>query len=328
MTKPRQQIALCADETLPGFGRALPIALNAEGAAPEWIAVLPKGPILAGHDGRRWTMKDPQAVVAAFEARGLKAPIDINHAEHLKAPKGDESPAAGWIEELQARDGAVFGRVEWTPRGGAALASHDYRYFSPALQYDRGGNVTGLLGGGLVNSPNFTMPALNAATIGEPMKTILAKLGLPETASENDAVARIAEMQTALNARQPDLAAFVPRADYELALNARKTAEAAVAAREKADHDSEVTRLIDDALKAGKIAPASKDFYLATCASAEGLAQFKKFVAVQPSVFANSGLEEKKLDDPKIALNAAEEEVLNAMGLSREDYLAAAPKRA
>jgi phage I-like protein len=310
--------ALCAAAALPGFGQA--VALNFEGAAPEWIELIPKGPALTGHDGRKFTLSDPAKVVAAYDARGLKLPIDINHAQFLKAPKGEEAPAAGWIEGLEVRDGAVYGRVEWTTAGASALARKKYRYISPALQHSSAGEVLALHGAGLVNSPNFTMPALNAAIQESQMKNVLAKLGLPETASENDAVAKIAELLTSLNARQPDLASFVPRADYELALNARKTAEEALAARNKADHDAEVARLIEDAVKGGKIAPASKAFYLSTCASAEGVAAFRQFVADAPTLFKEAVQPGQDGGAHGVALNAEQLATAEAMGFDEKAF--------
>jgi phage I-like protein len=312
--------ALCAADALPVFGAA--IALNFEGAAPEWIELIPKGPNLVGHDGRKFTLSDPAKVVAAYEARGLKLPIDINHAQFLKAPKGEEAPASGWIEALEARDGAIYGRVEWTPDGAAALAAKKYRYISPAFQHTAAGDVVGLLGAGLVNAPNFTMPALNAAILEAPMKNILAKLGLPETATENDALARIGELQTSLNARQPDLTLFVPRADYELALNARRAAEETLSARAKADHDAEVTRLIEGAVSGGKIAPASKDFYLSTCASAEGLAAFKKFVADAPTLFKEAVQPGQNGQGGAVALNAEQAEIAKGMQIDAKAFAA------
>ena len=73
------------------------------GDKPEWIQLLPLGPAVEGRDGRAWTMSDADAVVAASE---LPLVLDWEHATEIKAPKGDEAPAAGWITELRVhRDG-------------------------------------------------------------------------------------------------------------------------------------------------------------------------------------------------------------------------------
>jgi phage I-like protein len=298
------------------------VALNFEGdAAPDWVQLLPRGPQLRGHDGRAWRIDNPDKLVEAFCARGLTLPVDINHATYLKGPKGDDAPAVGWIDALETRDGALFGRVAWNARGAEAIKGREYRYVSPTFKFDRAGNVVELTGAGLVNTPNFTMPALNSED-RTPMKDLLKTLGLAETATEADAIAAVEQLRTAGNARV-DLAHFVPRADLDQALNRASTAEAALAAREKAAHDAAVEAAISDAVKGGKIAPASKDFYLATCASKDGLEKFVAFCAAQPSLF-------KVEIDPKTAnpegghaLNAAELEVIKASGLTQEQYLAA-----
>jgi len=144
------------------IGGGLAVALNAEGAAPEWIMLLPAGPVIRGQDGRTWRMSDPEKVARATMAAGLKPSIDFNHAQYLQAPKGGANPAAGWIEALEVRAGAIWGRVEWTARGSSALAAREYRYISPALKTGDDGEVIAILNAGLVNNPNLPMPALNA----------------------------------------------------------------------------------------------------------------------------------------------------------------------
>lgn len=312
-------IAVCADETLPGFGCA--VALNAESDGA-WVQLTPRGPRLSGLDGRAWTLADPEALIAAFNRRGLALPIDVEHAQFVKAPKGEPAPAAGWIEEIQNRDGEIFGRVAWTPKGRRAVNSRDYRYLSPAFAHDAKGNVTELLGAGLVNRPNFQMAALNHEA---PMfKDLLKKLGLPETATEADAIAKVSDLQTALNSSQVGLANFVPRADYEIAVNRAATLEAEVTASKKGARDAEVASLIEGALKAGKISPATKDFYVATCASEDGLAHFRKFVEAAPSVFSGADLGRRPVPGANdVALNAEQEAGLVAMGLTKEQYIAA-----
>ncbi len=313
--------ALNAETGNSGFGEV--IALNFEGGAPEWVTLVPRGPKLRGFDSREWTLSDPQKLIAAFAARGQARPIDINHAEVLRAPKGEPSPAAGWIEELQVRDGEVVGRVAWTDSGRAALNGREYRFLSPVFKHDGAGNVIELLGAGLVNSPNLKLPALNREE--KMFKNLLKKLGLAETASENDAIQAVDALMTASNARV-DLAAFVPRADYELALNRATAAEGALAARDKAARDAEIAALIEGAIKAGKIAPASKDFYIATCASAEGFDLFKKHVEGLPTLFGRTALGTEGAGDGKsTALNAQELETIKLMGVTAEQYLAARP---
>lgn len=144
------------------LGAGQDVALNARGDAPAWVMLAPKGPRIVGNDGRVFTLDSPAAVVDAFVKSGIKLPVDINHAEFLKAPRGEASPAVGWIEQLETRDGAIWGRVEWNSSGREALKDRAYRYISPALIHNAEGKVLRLSGAGLVNRPNFNMPALNA----------------------------------------------------------------------------------------------------------------------------------------------------------------------
>ena len=325
MPSQKATLELNAASAAPALGAGLALALNAEGLAPEWAMLTPKGPRIEGNDGRVFTLKEPNDVVAAFAKAGLSLPIDINHAEFHRAPKGEESPAAGWIEQLEVRDGAIWGRVAWTPAGEAALGAKAYRYLSPALLADKDGRVRGLAGAGLVNRPNFSMPALNADQ-GATMEKLLAKLGLPATASENEAIAAVDRLNTALNAAQtPSLDKFVPRADFDrvsgefVALNARIEGE------KKAARDKDVTAFLDGAVKAGKVAPASKDHYLALCANDAGFEQVKQLVAATPSFFKGAELDETARNggDEAVALNAEERKLLALTNLTEAEFIAA-----
>ena len=134
-----------------------------------------------------------------------------------------------------------------------------------------------------------------------------------------------ARRQTAMNREvTPDLAKFVPRTDYDQmqqrAVNAEQ--QLADAAREKLE--TEINSEIDAALKAGKIAPASKDFYTAMCRSEDGLNQFRKFLETAPVIAEPSGLDNQSAGDGHgQSLNAEEQEIIDNLGISKEAYLAA-----
>jgi phage I-like protein len=320
MNSPTQTLSLNATLDLPGLGAG--VALNFEGdAPPKWVQLVPAGERVTGNDGRAFINRDPLTLVAAFAARGLDLPVDINHAEFLRAPKGEEAPAAGWIKELELREGAIWGRVEWTPSGAAALNAKSYRYISPALIHDKAGVILSIGGAGLVNRPNFAMPALNSERSS--MKNLLAKLGLAETATENDAIAAVDALQTSLNAAktgQVSLALYVPRADYDLALNRATTAEGTLETHLSAARAAKVSTLIDGALKAGKIAPATKEFYLGLCKTDDGVQQFETFLAAQPSVFTPVVDPAQQQQGGAVALNAEQTAVAKAMGLDPQKF--------
>lgn len=315
----------------PNIGEGVALALNSEGGAPEWVELLPAGPVLRGRDGRTWRVNDVGRLIADFAPPFV---IDYEHAQDKLAVNGQEAPAAGWVEQLEDRQGAVWGRVDWTPRAKTAIAAREYRFISPAFTYSPAdGSVQALIGASLVNRPNFVMTALNQQEFPMIFKTVAVALGLAETATETEIVTAIGVLKasTALNAaQQPDLARFVPRADYELALNRATTAEAKIAADGKAALEARLAAAIDGAVKAGKVAPASREFYLATCRTAEGLAEFEKFVASAPAALFKEIVDPHK-DEPGaggVALNSEQLAVAKALGIEPKAFAADIAKRA
>jgi phage I-like protein len=104
------------------------------------------------------------------------------------------------------------------------------------------------------------------------------------------------------------------------ALNAEKTVEVA----SETTREAEITRVLNEAVTAGKVAPASKDFFLATCRAEGGLERFKTFVANAPSLFGTFDFGEKSsANKPQTALNAEERQILAHTNLTESEYLAA-----
>ena len=180
---------------------ALNVELPSDGSVPEWLELIPAGPIVQGMDGRAWTFGPAEmaTVLAEFAQHLGEVVFDWEHASEHRAPKGEEAPAAGWIKELEPRDGALWGRVEWTARAADQIAAREYRYASPVFLYtaDADRRIQRLTSVGLTNQPNFALKALNqhdpAATGGDPDSTphpdqgdvptmdkeLLKRLGLP-----------------------------------------------------------------------------------------------------------------------------------------------------
>lgn len=322
---PRTKATPCRDDLAAAAPHSA-LALNAEGAAPDWAHLLPAGPRITGLDGRSWAL-NAQGVVAACQRRGLPLAIDYEHGQDLRATAGEAAPAAGWIEELQLRDDGVWGRVSWTPAGAASVINREYRFLSPAFTYDRASAaVAELIGAGLVNRPNLRLTALNRE---EPSmhKIIADALGLPETATEQEAAAAIAAMKAdrdvALNrAATPDLTKFAPRADLELALNRAGVAEAKLREIETAAREDAINSAVESAVKAGKIAPASKDFYVATCREDGGLDRFKTLVETLPSVFDRATPQTPAGDKAGagVALNSEQKHVAAMLGIAEADF--------
>lgn len=309
---------------------ALNFELPGDGSVPEWIELIPAGQVVQGRDGRTWINDRPADLLAVFAADGRDIPLDWEHATELKAPQGEPAPAAAWIKQLEVRDeGAVWGRIEWTEKGRASVAVKEYRYISPVFVFEvESRRIRQITSAGLTNRPNLQLQALNREqpTKGAPpMKKLLALLGLPETATEDQALNALGalktDLATALNrAETPSLDKFVPRADYDTVVARATNAEQQLADQKKTELETAINAEIDAALIAGKITPATKDYHVATCREAGGLDRFKAFVAAAPVVAAASGLDGKKPEDQAAALNAEEQKVCDALGISVEEY--------
>ncbi|GAA4651688.1 phage protease [Kistimonas scapharcae] len=320
------------------------IALNFELPAvaddqvlPEWLELIPAGRF-SGVDGRSWNNASPDAVIRYTRAYGRDIPLDIEHASELKAPKGEDAPAQGWfpIAELENRDGAIWGRLEWLDHGRERVLSKKNRYYSPAFIYDSAGNVLRIKSVGLTNQQNLTqLPALNHETPSNPpqpegadampLPVILCQaLGLADTATEQEALQAVntlkADHQTALNrAQTPDPAQFVPRADHDLALNRAQDAETQLSGY----RDREIEAEVDAAIKDGKVAPASKDYHLAVCRDQGGLERFRTFVATAPKVISDQSVKDRKPEAQQGKLDDTELALCRDLGLTAEEFLAA-----
>lgn len=319
----------------------------ADGVAPNWIHILPLGPDVEGRDGRRFRIDDAAALVAAFDRDII---VDEDHESESWA---GSTRASGWIRELrvvaQAEAGfdvpGIWGRVDWTPEGAECVKSLSYRFLSPAFYrwFDDDGvqHVAKLSSVALTNRPNLDLKALNRAGASAPnapaedsshmkpeqLAALRASLGLAADASPDVVfVALNSRLATPapIAAPNPDL---VPKADLELALNRAKVAEESLAAHAKKSHDDAVNVLLDDAVKAGKVAPASKDHYRALCTSADGLKSVTALFASMPNLvgpaptstapIAESGDGGAKV----ISLNAEEREVAKSLGLTEAQAL-------
>lgn len=132
-----------------------------------------------------------QAARALADAGKASRPyIDFDHA-------GGE--AAAIPTEFFWADGIRL-RVEWTAAGAAAVSGRVYSYFSPEFFADKSGKVTAIPAvgpiGALVNTPAFQEIERIAAslTAQKHMIEIAKALGLPETATEAEILAKIAEL--------------------------------------------------------------------------------------------------------------------------------------
>jgi len=306
-----------------------PLALNfsQEVGAPEWVQLMPAGETIRGVDGRTWTMNDAPAIIETFQKRGLRLPIDIEHSTQVKGAAGEVAPAVGWIIDLEVRATGLWGKVEWNETGRDLVASRAYGYLSPVFIYGRKtGSVTRMVSAGLTNNPNLDLVALNQAgqiQETEMDKTVLEALGLNSDATAQDAVGAINklkadEAEARNRADQPDLTKFVPRADYDTAMNRVQDYETQEAERK----DAEIETVVGAAVTAGKITPATRDYHIAACRSEGGLEAFKTMIEGAPVIAKAEELGDTPGKDGAASLTAEELAACSALDLTPEEFAA------
>lgn len=327
-------------------------AAGATNVAPTWVQLLPvaSGSLSAG-DGRKWVVKDLASIIAAIKAKhpgGIC--LDINHGTDLAAKQGHEAPAAAWITEYAAHgpnnEPGLWGKPQWTPRGKKTVEDGDYRFLSPVvISRKSDGLVVRIDRCTLTNDPALTLKSLfhNTTTENEDVKLskeLCAALGIAEgsddaagitaaTALKASAshVALLAEaggiakgaaitddvvtglctkLKAPVAAGENPLQATVDKLQKDLAslqgTQAKTTAEAKVG----------------DAIKAGKIVPAQKDWAVDYCTrDPKG---FDEFVGKQPVLLSDDTV------TPNVPatgpLSTEEKAICAQMGLTEDEFRA------
>ncbi len=289
-----------------------------------WVLLIPAGEF-TGDDGRTWNNTHPEQAIANSNLDNI--PWDVEHATHIRGAIGEPAPAFGWVIDLEVRDGAIWGKTDFNIDGQSIIEKKSYRFYSPAFHSDSNtGVVYSIESVGFTNQPNLSkqLPALNRKdnTTMNLSPGLAAALGIETTATDEEAVAAVTLMQSnhelALNrAQKPDLTQYVPTETHQLALNRAQTAESKLAELQ----NQEVEALVDGAIADGKVAPADKEMYLATCRSEEGLAGFKKFVkGAKPQVSTDPSHTKDFIKTDK--LSAGELAMCRKMGTDPEKFLA------
>jgi len=176
----------------------------------------------------------------------------------------------------------------------------------------------------LTNSPNLQLAALNSVREEEETtmdKAVLEALGLNTDATAADAVVAINALKeretTALNrAQSPDPEKFVPKDDYDLAMNRVRELEQAEAERT----DEAINAAVDAAIEAGKIAPSSRDFHLAACKAEGGLERFEAMIEAAPVIARNSGLDDKTPGTKAGTLTQEEIAICRQLGIDQKTF--------
>lgn len=188
------------------LNRALPE--TAESGQTAWVHLAPVGEFpgwLIEPEGRERSVTQRldaeafEAILRNFEPHRL---VDF---EHRADAQGGDTTAAAWILALDRREDGVWGQVQFSDLGAAAVSNRRYRYLSPVFDVELlspdVARPTRLVGAAFTNRPNLKAlkPLFNQAAAAtqntggrEDMKDIALALGLAEDA---DAAAILAAAQ-------------------------------------------------------------------------------------------------------------------------------------
>lgn len=308
---------------------AIKLSLHAEDGA-QWVHLLPSGTFL-GRDGRG-PFKVTSAAAIIGESRKAagtrKMPIDYDHAIDLAAPQGGPAPAAGWIKGMQSRSDGIWGLVDWTPRAAAQLAQQEYRYLSPVITTANDFTVTSILRASLTNNPNFdqlTALASMETTTMDALALICKELGLPETASTEEILAKLREKQTSkpsthsATATDYDPTQFVPIGDFQRAMETIHELNTGISLQAATDH---VDRLIDG----GKLFKWNRDWAIALCQKDRGL--LDQFAAGVGKTIKSLTSQQFTIEPPSLhhrrpdqQLSDEEQKIAKNLGVTAEAYL-------
>lgn len=303
-------------------------------------------------------------VMERFNARLNPPVVDYEHQTLHKETNGQPAPAAAWMRALQWRDTGLWASVELTSRAAELIQAGEYRYVSPVFRYDENtGDVLAIEMAAFTNHPAIDgmepLARRAAATFGfsDPdkdhsmnplLKAILAALALPETTTEDQAIAACAALRPKLDTLD-QLATTLGTAPEGAvaACSALKTRAAAVpdpakyvpvgvveeikgqlAALSAENIDRKVNELVDQGLADGRLLPAQKDW--ATGLGKSDIASLTSYLGTAQPLAALSatqtGGRRPAGGKDENGLTADELAVCSATGIDPKDFAASKPK--
>ena len=304
------------------FAFAFPLQASGNDSAV-WQKLFPAGETNA-LDGRAFLNDAPGVVVQNFAADKVQLMVDIDHCSE----RFGGGAAEGWVEEMEVRQHAIWGRIFWTDEGRLKIKSRQYQYLSPAFILEgTTARVLRFTSIALVNRPAMHLRALarQDSMKGEKMSKEQPQPPSPPIRSEGQKTEAPPVVQTAdrePSTQTPSLSLAVPRADHDAVVARAVAAEQALAQHLAAGREKEIEAAVDQAVKAGKIVPASRDYHLAQCRKDGGFEEFKSYIASAPALLQPQKLPAAPVATGRKTMNKTEVRVARAMGVPREDFLA------
>lgn len=297
---------------------------------PKEIELIPSEEIFAGFDRRVFKATDKQGIIDRTNSKLKYIVIDENHKTDYTAGTGQSTEAMGWMHDFYIKeDNSVWALVEWTLSGAIKIENKEYKYISPVYEIDKLGNIISILRAAITNNPNLRLAALNNNSNenkGESMsKEINNALGISENASDSEILTAInnakkenESLKVELNAERENKKTLTEKnQNLEKALN---EVNKELAEFKKIIIEKEALSVVEKAINDGKIAPATKEVYLALCMENGGIEKFNKIMENTPKakLFEESNIPSKT---DNISLNEADENIAKSMGYTKEEML-------
>lgn len=307
---------------------------------PEEIRILPLGTVHNQHQDFLVDDESCHLIIEQFKDRKLDLVIDYEH----QTLKDVQAPAGGWIKDIWKGEDALVAKVEWTPKAREYLQNKEYRYLSPVVMVRRSDRkatalhsvaltntpaIDGMFA--IVNSAGFPAEAIEVSDKGgkdmEFLQKLAAKLGLPETATEEDvekAVDALLKKDTEVVANSTILSMLGLKEDartedvagkIQQLSNGSPTLAAEVNVLKETLAKREASDAVSLALKEGKISAAQKEW--AETYALKDLEGFKSFCEKAAVVVPTGKMVLK--DSQKAPSGEVDMAVLKNMGLTKED---------
>ncbi|EAK1698932.1 hypothetical protein CW562_03835 [Campylobacter jejuni] len=103
--------------------------------------------------------EDLQSMMDYFKNKKIDLVIDYEH----QSLKNEKAPAAGWIKDLYIENDALMAKAEFNEEAKKYIANKQYRYLSPAFEFNSKDNKSG----GLVRAKIHSVALTNTPFIDE-----------------------------------------------------------------------------------------------------------------------------------------------------------------
>lgn len=272
-------------------------------------------------------------MMAAFNSANNDIAIDYEHQLINAARNGQPAPAAGWIKSLVWRAGhGLFAAVDWTEKAREMIKAGAYRYISPVFYADK---ITRAIAPVLVPPALTNHPAIDgmaqaiaasqnlSPSAMEPTQMDLKKLalilGLPETATEDEVMAKIKSMVDAPTAAT--VAASIDHSQF-VPIAAVQQLQVELASVKQGIALGQVQQLVAASLADGRLPKALEAWALLQ--TPQGLTAY---LASAPVIPALQGMQTVAANlngaPPVAALSAAEMEICSRTNISHDAFRAA-----